>query len=86
MSINLPVGKILSIQSMAMLLKDSLQTQNVKQIYRYVFSHSPSSFSSPSSLQTPTVCKKCSLMESLNPVEAYDKEVYLNKKAREDLG
>ena len=77
MSISIPMEKILSMQSTAMLLKESLycSSQNVKKIYRNVLDHSPCSFQAPANeLQ---FVKNLVLRNSLNPIEAYDKEAYL---------
>ena len=57
--------------------------QNVEQIYTDVLSHSPCSF--PTHYRHLQFVKNLVLRNSLNLVEAYDKEVYLNEKAREDL-
>ena len=88
MSISLPMEKIISIQSMAMLLKDSLQTVPLRMLSKFVGMCSATRLAVS---QAPAHCrhlqfvKNLVLRNSLNLIEAYDKEIYLNEKAWENL-
>ena len=88
MSTSLQMEKILSIQSMATCLKDSLQTVSLKMLSKFI---GMCSATRPAVIQVPAhyrhlqFVKNLVLQNSLNPVEAYSKETYLNEKAREDL-
>ena len=87
-SISLPMEKILSIQSMATFLKDSLQTVPLRMLSKSIGMHSathPAVFQAPAHYRHLQFVKNLVLRNSFNPIEAYDKEVYLNEKAREDL-
>ena len=88
MSISIPMEKILSIQSMATFLKDSLQTVSLRMLSKFIGMHSatrPAVFQAPAHYRHLQFVKNLVLRNSLNPIEAYDKEVYLNEKASEDL-
>ena len=61
-------------------------SQNVKQIYRYVFSHSSGSFPSPSSLQTPAVCEKFSFTEFFKSHRSLRQGGILNRESQERPG
>ena len=61
-------------------------SQNVKQIYRYVFSHSSGSFPSPSSLQTPAVCEKFSFTEFFKSHRSLRQGDILNQESQERPG
>lgn len=88
MSITLPMEKILSIQSMAILLKDSLQTVSLRMLSKFIGMCSatrPAVYQAPAHYRHLQFLKNLVLRNSLNPIEAYDKEVFLNEKSREDL-
>ena len=89
MSISLPMEKILSIQSMATPLKDSLQTvvplRILSKFIGMCSATRPAVFQAPAHYRHLQFVKSLVLRNSLNPIEAYDKEVYLNEKTREDL-
>ena len=88
MFISLPMEKILPIQSMAMLLKDSLQTVSLRMLSKFIGMCSatcPAVFQAPAHYRHLQFVKNLVLRNSLNPTEAYNKEVYLNEKARKDL-
>ena len=88
MSISLPMEKILSIQSMAMLLKDSIQTVPLRMLSKFVGMCSatrPAVFQAPAHYRHLQLVKNLVLRNSLNLIEAYDKEVYLHEKAWENL-
>ena len=61
-------------------------SQNVKQIYRYVFSHSSGSFPNPSSLQTPAVYEKFSFTEFFKSHRSLRKGGILNRESQERPG
>ena len=88
MSISLPMEKILSIQFMAKFLKDSLQTVPLRTLSKFIGMCSatrPSVFQAPVHYRHLQFVKNLVLQNSLNPIEAYNKEVYLNEKARKDF-
>ena len=88
MLISLPMEKILSIQSMARLLKDSLQTVSLRMSGKFIRMCSatcPAVFQAPAHYRRLQFVKALVYWNSLYPVEASDEEVYLNEKAREDL-
>ena len=61
-------------------------SQNVKQIYRYVFSHSSGSFPSPSSLQTTEVCEKFSFTKFFKSHRSLRQLGILNRESQERPG
>ena len=88
MSISLPMEKILSIQSMATSLKDSLQTIPLRMLSKFIGMCSairPAVFPAPAHYRHLQFVKNLVLRNSLNPIEAYDKEVHLTEKAGKDL-
>ena len=88
MSISLPMEKILSIQFMAKFLKDSLQTIPLRTLSKFIGMCSatrPAVFQAPVHYRHLQFVKNLVLQNSLNPIEAYNKEVYLNEKARKDF-
>ena len=73
---------------MAMFLKDSLQTVPLRMLSRFIGMCSathPAVFQAPAHYRRLQFVKNLVLRNSLNPIEAYDKEVYLTEKARKDL-
>ena len=75
--------KIHSIQSMATFLKDSLQTVPLRMLTKFIGMCSathPAVFQAPAHYRHMQFVKSLVLMNSLNPIEAYNKEVYLNEK------
>ena len=88
MSVSLPMQKILSIQSMATFLKDSLQSVPLIMSSKFIGMCSatrPAVFQAPAHYRYLQSVKNLVLQNSLNPIEAYNKEVYLTEKARKDL-
>ena len=88
MSISLPMEKILSIQSMATFLKDSPQPVPLRMLSKFIGVCSATRlavFQAPAHYRHLQFVKNLVLRNSLNPIEAYDKEVYLTEKARKDL-
>ena len=57
-------------------------SQNVEQIYWYVFRNSPCSFSSASSLQTPTVCEHFSFTEFFKSYRRLRQEDILKRESQ----
>ena len=83
-----PMEKILLIRSMAILLKDSLHIVPLRMLSKFIGMCSatrPAVFQAPADYRHLQFVKHLVLQNSLNPVEVYNKEVYLNEKAREDL-
>ena len=73
---------------MATFLKDSLQTVPLRMLSKFIGTCSatrPAVFQAPAHHRHPQFVKNLVLWNSLNPIEAYDKEVYLTEKARKDL-
>ena len=88
MSISLLMEMILSIQSMAMFLKDSLQTVSLRMLSKFIGMCSATRLAvlqAPAHYRQLQFVKNLVSRNSLNPIEAYDKEVYLAEKARKDL-
>ena len=75
MSVSLPMEKILSIQSMATFLKDSLQSVPLIMLRKFIGMCSatrPAVFQAPAHYRYLQSVKNLVLQNSLNPIEAYD--------------
>ena len=73
---------------MATLMRDSLQTVPLRMLSKFIVMFSatrPAVFQAPAHYRHLQFVKNFVLQNSLNPIEAYDKEVYLNEKTRDDL-